>query len=437
MSFLKWLVPGMHVKRWLIVLFLGVVGFSLAVGLLMAFLYHSINFTGATSVVVATATLQFIPRVERAVLLVGVGLAIVTVSVLKLSRSLLSVLLPTPGSNVAEVIYRRRKLPRGPRVVAMGGGTGLSILLRGLKEYTSNLTAIVTVANGGSSSDAFNRDLGILSGDFRDCIVAMSDEEPLMGRLFQYQFGEGSGLEGHSFGNLFIVALSHITGSFEKALREVGRVLAVRGQILPSSLTDVHLHVESHGAARNSSSIATVARTRVQLEPADVVVYPEAAQAILDADMVILGPGSLCSSVLPNLLVPGIREALRSSRALKVFVSNVATERDESAGDDVIDHVHLLHDHVGEGLFDYVVANDNFSPADEAGSMVTLVRCSGATLNGLEDLRLVEMDIIDESNPMRHDPTKLSEALLKLYYDQAPRRSRLSTTHEPPAIKTA
>ncbi|MDE3077426.1 MAG: YvcK family protein, partial [Chloroflexota bacterium] len=335
-----------------------------------------------------------------------------------------------------EVIYRRRKLPRGPRIVAIGGGTGLSILLRGLKEYTSNLTAIVTVASDGVG-DQLRRELGTLPpGDFGNCIVALSDEEPLMGRLFQYRFEEGSGLDGHSFGNLFIVALSHITGSFERALREVGRVLAVRGQILPSTLSEVRLVVDE---ANGQDAGQAASYARVRLDPEDVVAYPEATRAILDADMVVLAPGSIYTSLLPNLLVPGIREALRSSRALKVFVSNVATRLDGPTSDEVVQHVRLVRAHVGDGLFDYVVANDNLDVAPPLDLSTRLLRCPGITPPDLRDLRLVEMDVIDETNAMRHHPAKLGEALLKLYYDQAPRRSRPEVVLSQPAIaaKTA
>ncbi|HLG71278.1 MAG TPA: gluconeogenesis factor YvcK family protein [Chloroflexota bacterium] len=423
MSLLKWMVPGMNVKRWLFVLFVGIVLGALGLGLVMAFIYRSVRFTGVTSDIVATATLQFIPRVDRAIILIAFGLCIVAGSLFKLSRSLLSVFLPNPRG-LADVIYRTRKLPQGPRIVAIGGGTGLSNLLRGLKEYTSNLTAIVTVADEWSRQNPLRQQLGILApGDFRNCIVALSDEEPLMARLFQYRFGEGSGLDGHSFGNLFIAALAHITGSVEKALREVGRVLAVRGQILPSTVDEVLIQPDL-GIVLDEEGVAGLPpRTakKVRLAPEDCVAHPEALRAIMAADLIVIGPGSLYTSVLPNLLVPGIREAIRSSRAAKVFVSNVASQVGETEGLDVLQHVRILEAHVGPGLFDYVVANDNFSAEVPSEWPTELVR-PGAGQAGLGDLRLVELDLIDEANPIRHDPTKLSEAVLKVYYDQASRR---------------
>ncbi len=426
MTFLKWLVPGMNVKRWLVLLFLGMLGGALGLGLVMAYIYRAVPFTGLTSQIVIVLTLQFIPRIERGILLIGLGVGLVVASLFKLSHSLLSVFLPNPR-DLVDILYRQRKLPRGPRIVAIGGGTGLSTLLRGLKGYTSNLTAIVTVADDWSRANPFRQQLGILApGDFRNCIVALSDEEPLMGRLFQYRFGEGSGLEGHSFGNLFIAALAHITGSFEKALREVGRVLAVRGQILPSTLDEVRicpdLGINLDEDGQKLSGLPERTAKRVRLEPAGVVAHPDALRAVMEADMVVIGPGSLYTSVLPNLLVPGLREAVRSSRAVKVFVSNIATQVGDTEGMDVLEHVHIIHSHVGHGLFDYVVANDNFSSEVPADWPTELVRL-GSTQPDMADLRLVEMDVIDMAAPTRHDPGKLSEALLKLYYDQASRRS--------------
>ena len=426
---MKWLVPGMNIKRWLILLFLGVVGFSLGAGLVALYVLRAVRLEGTASTAVAATTLQFIPRVERAVIIVGIGLIVVVISLLRLSRSLLSVVLPGPRSQVAEMIYRRRKLPRGPRVVAIGAGSGLSSVLRGMKEYTSNLTAVVTVAEPAGGTAGWDESFGILpGGDVGDCIVAMSDEEPLMGRLFLYRFGAESGLEGHSFGSLFIVALAHITGSFEKALREIGRVLAVRGQILPSTLSTVRLVVQAEGDAYGACPAPAPTEPLVRIEPAEVVAYADAVRAIREADMVVIGPGNLLTGVLPTVLIPGIHEALLASRALKVFVGNVASEAEDPAGGDVLEQVKLLQSHAGSGLFDYVVANDNVSLTLPPLWGSQLVRCSGPLAGDLQDLRLVEMDVIDTEDPRRHHAGKLSEALMKLFYDQSPRRRAALTS---------
>jgi uncharacterized cofD-like protein len=302
--------------------------------------------------------------------------------------------------------------------------------LRGLKEFTSNLTAVVTVVDDGTST--IQREFGALPPrDFRNCIVAMSDEEPLMSKLFQYRFGEGSGLDGYNFGNLFIVALSNVTGSFERALEKVGRVLAVRGRILPSTLSYVRLLPEGPDelrlvdAAEDTPSELT---GRVRIEPSDAVAYPEAIKDILEADLIVLGPGSLYKSVLPSLLVPGIREAIRASRAVKTFVCNVATQQGETEGFDVTEHVRVIKDHAGDGIFDYVMANDNLTAEVPSAEWPTeLVQVVPGKLAGL---RVVEMDLVDRTNPRRHDPAKVAEALLKLYYDRAPRRVFLPASNE-------
>src|SRR5439155_16960721 len=260
------------------------------------------------------ATLQFLPRVVRAALFVTLGLVLAFVGLWRLNKSVLDTVSPN-GGNLVDQIYNFRYRSRGPKIVAMGGGTGLSTLLRGLKKYTSNVTAIVTVADDGGSSGRLRRELGVLPpGDFRNCIVALAEAEPLMARLFQYRFGKGSDLEGHSFGNLFIVAMSGITGNFEEAIREASRVLAVRGQILPSTLENVTLCAELEDAAhvRGESKIsaASLPIRRVYLQPERPAAFPDAVRAILDADLVIVGPGSLYTSILPNLLVDGVAKAL-------------------------------------------------------------------------------------------------------------------------------
>ena len=247
--------------------------------------------------------------------------------------------------------------------MAIGGGAGLSVLLRGLKEHTDNLTAIVTVADDGGSSGRLRRELGVLPpGDFRNCIAALADAEPLMTRLMQYRFSEGSGLEGHSFGNLFIVAMSGVVGNFEQALRETSRVLAVHGQILPSTLENVTLTAQVSGdqTVRGESNIPESGRSisRVYLEPQEAEAYTEAVQAILEADMVILGPGSLYTSVLPNLLVDGISQAICSSNSLKVYVCNVATQPGETDNYSVEDHAEAIMRHVGADLFHYLLHHD-------------------------------------------------------------------------------
>jgi len=418
MKSFKWLYPGMHIKRWLLLLMVGIIIISLGFAYVLREVYNSYRFPDW----VWYATLQMIPRYVRGTLFFAVGVGLIVGAFWQLNRSLLSVLLPAGREDkLVDLIYHERYLRRAPKVVAIGGGTGLSTLLRGLKDHTGNLTAIVTVADDGGSSGRLRRELGVLPpGDFRNCIAALADVEPLMTRLFQYRFQEGSGLEGHSFGNLFIVAMSGITGNFERALRESSRVLAVRGQILPSTLANVTLcaQMEDEVTIQGESEISHYAN-RIQnvfLQPEGVQAYPEAIRAILDAELIVLGPGSLFTSVLPNLLVEGIHKAIRASSAVKVYVCNVATQPGETDGFDVADHVAAIERHVGQGLFDYVIVNNNriegLSSDPTAGSV---------SLNGRlpEHLKVVAADVVSEINPLHHDPKKLADALMHVFFDKS------------------
>ena len=422
MSFLKWLYPGMHIKRWLFLLIVGVIIVSLGFAYVLRQVYTSYSFPDWVWYV----TLQFIPRYVRGVLFVGSGVGLIGVAIWQLNKSLLSAFVPAGNDDrLVDIIYHHRYLKRGPKVVAIGGGTGLSTLLRGLKEYTGNLTAIVTVADDGGSSGRLRRELGVLPpGDFRNCIAALADAEPLMTKLFQYRFGEGSGLEGHSFGNLFIVAMSGVTGNFEQAIRESSRVLAVRGQILPSTLANVTLsaQMENEDTIDGESNIPKGGSRikRVFLKPDSVQAYPEAVRAIMEADLVVLGPGSLYTSVLPNLLVDGIRKAVKASSALKVYVCNVATQRGETDNFSVTDHADALIRHVGTGLFDHVLANSNLQGELPAEWQVSKVSPSGPLKEGA---KVVLADVVSRENPLRHDPKKLSTTLIRLLYDRGQMRN--------------
>jgi len=319
---------------------------------------------------------------------------------------------------------RKEPASQAPRVVAIGGGTGLSTLLRGLKALTPHLTAIVTVADDGGSSGRLRQELGVLPpGDFRNCIVALADDEALITQLFQYRFGQGEGLDGHSFGNLFLTALAAVTGSFERALAEAGRVLAVQGRILPSTLENVTLVADLRATTtaglirvQGESAIpkAKLPIERVFLRPDRVRAYPEAVRAILDADLIVAGPGSLFTSILPNLLVEGIRQAVGASSALKVYVCNVATQPGETDGFDVGEHVNALQRHVGKGLFPYILANNNplASPEQPHLQPVTLGHTTGS------GYRIIAADVVDVAAPWRHDSTKLARELLRLYHEQ-------------------
>ena len=417
-SQIKWLLPGMHVKRWILLLMAGIVVISLGVGYFLREAYSSFQFPAEAYYV----TLQFLPRTVRGMLFVGGGVLMIVVALWRLSSLLMSVLMPAGREErLVDMIYQNRFLQRGPKVVAIGGGTGLSTLLRGIKQHTGNLTAIVTVADDGGSSGTLRRELGVLPpGDIRQCIAALADSEPLMSKLLQYRFQEGSGLEGHSFGNLFIVAMSGVVGSFEDAVTESCRVLAVRGQIFPSTLEHVTLlaRFEDESLVHGESAIPGAGKRieRIYLQPEGVPACPAAVRALEEADLIVLGPGSLYTSVLPNLLVAGISGAIRRSRAMKVYVCNVATQHGETGGFSVADHVDAIFQHVGPGLFHHVMVNTNLSRRLPAGSLDQTIAAEGLVPRGV---RVVRADVVDDEDLFHHDPSKLSDALLKLYYARA------------------
>lgn len=339
----------------------------------------------------------------------------------RMVRSILAVMLPQNEGPIVEVVYQKRHLQKGPRIVAIGGGTGLSVLLRGLKNYTSNLTAIVTVSDDGGSSGRLRGELGILPpGDTRNCLVALADTESLMEKLINYRFDQGKGLAGHSLGNLLLAALTDITGGFDKAVKEIGKVLALRGRVLPSTLDNVVLCAELEdgtiveGETRISSSRGRI--RKVFLKPPDVAPLKEAIEAIEQADAVVLGPGSLYTSVLPNLLVRGLREALERTKAPIFYVCNVMTQPGETTGYTAYDHLKALVDHCGPGLVDYVVVNVAPIPRKllaryrEQGAYPVRVNRAALARQGV---KVMEERLIDKSNLIRHDPDKLARCIIR------------------------
>lgn len=421
-SLLKWLTPGIGVKRWWVVLFLGVTLLGLGFAMLLLQFFRTFPIPALETAL----TLGGSPLWVRAALLVTIGVALVTLGVVGINRAILMPLNVESGELISALLERRQQ-GRGPKIVAIGGGTGLPTLLRGLKAYTANLTAVITVADDGGSSGRLRRDLGVLPpGDFRNNIAALASDEDLMVQLFRYRFGEG-GLEGHSFGNLFITALSGVTGSFEQALIESSGVLAIRGRVLPSTLADVTLMAD----VRETQSGQTVrvagesvigsaggSIDRVFLQPEGAAAHPDAVRAILAADLIVVGPGSLFTSILPNLLVRGIGQAIRSSRALKVYVCNVATQRGETEGFTVADHVKAIERHVGPGLFDVVLANGEIRdlPSDANFAYVKPGVENGASGLGAQ---LLTAPLVDEERPWRHDSERLAQELMKLVGETA------------------
>lgn len=426
MKLRTWLRPGMFIKRWIIMAFAGLVLTSLALAMALAWVYRHYHFPQRLTNIVQTITLQFIPHPYREIVMIACGAGFVLIGFWQLSRSILAPFWDSrpEGTGLAELIQAHRFGPTEPelRVVAIGGGTGLSTLLRGLKKHPVAITAIVTVGDDGGSSGILRSEFNMPPpGDIRNCLVALAESEPLLSELFQYRFEQnGSGLDGHSFGNLFITAMTQVAGSFEAAVVESSRVLAVHGTVLPSSLDNVIVcsEMEDGRIIRGESSIVAERAKikRIFLDPAQPTAYDPAIVAILSADLIILGPGSLYTSVLPNLLVRGITHAIRCSTAAKVYCCNVATQPGETDEFRAIDHIHALHDHVGAPIVDHIIVNQNLGPAAEKIKPEWKVKA--VDLDGLEALddsiEIILADVVNPEFPLRHDPDKLAQVLVDL-----------------------
>jgi uncharacterized cofD-like protein len=410
--FLKWFAIGIGVKRWLIALFLGIC--------LIALGFANI-ISNIDSVPIE---LSFIP-VETTWVRIGVfiliGLLISGIALLKLSQNILAPYRRHQQGRVIDVVHTHSMRQKGAKIVTIGGGTGLPSVLRGIKSYTSNITAIVTVADDGGSSGRLRRELGVLPpGDMRNNIAALADDESLMTQLFQYRFKKGA-LRGHAFGNLFIAALAGISGGLDDALPEVERVLNIQGRVLPSTLADVNLiasvYLPRRGQTvriRGESKISKAGGKieEIKLSPPDITAYSQSIKSILDADLVVIGPGSLYTSILPNLLVAEIADALRTTQAYKAYVCNVATQPGETEDYDVADHVLALEKHIGRGMFQAILAN-NAQPSRK-GSKTVYVELIPSNHDILQRYEVRYTDLSDIEHPWRHDPHKLARALVEL-----------------------
>ena len=408
-TFIKFAYAGLGVKRWVAL-------WSVGVGII------AVGLAFVSKNVFDIYLPNFLPWYFEGVLLGGVGVAAVVVSVFGLYRSVGHLVLARPGiDSLADTLYTRRYRARGPRIVTIGGGTGMSVLLRGLKEHTDNISAIVTVGDDGGSSGRLRENFGVLPpGDFRNCLIALSDDETLVRDLFQYRFDRGEGLEGHSFGNLFIAAMTDITGNFETALEEFSRVLAVHGRVLPATNENLHLSAKLFdGKVVDGESNFKAIRGLIEelmISPHDAAAVPAAIEAVHDAEMIVIGPGSLYTSILPNLLVKGIGEAVLNSKARKLYVCNVATESGETVGYTVADHVAALQQHTSPEIIDCVIAN---SGAAELGPPFKgrLVEHDGRRI---EHAKIVSADLVDTSFPVRHDVGKLADCILDVYHRRVP-----------------
>lgn len=411
MKFFKWLYPGIGIKRWVMLAVLGL-GIMVIVGL------SAVKTISQRSVLLASFATAFLVF----------GIFLVYTSLKNIVRIFVRALMPVAQEDLASIVYQSRKrdfLARGPRVVAIGGGTGLSMLLQGIKNFTNNITAIVTVTDTGGSSGRLRDELDVLPpGDIRNCLVALADAEPLIRDLFQYRFKDGEGLKGHSFGNLFITALSMVTGDFERAIRESSKVLAIRGRVLPSTLDHVMLAAEfEDGTTSEGETNITAIRKPIKqltLRPADCRATDEAIEALENAELIIMGPGSLYTSILPNLLIQDILHGILASDAYKIFVVNAMTQPGETDSFSAFDHLRVLIDHTHSRIVNACfvstqpipkVLMDRYGETKSYPVTTDLARIQqkGYEVVGGEFLRL--------DGQVRHDPIKLGERLIEQYFE--------------------
>jgi uncharacterized cofD-like protein len=399
----KWLYPGMGIKRWI-----------------------GLGAFGVILVIIGSGHLRteeyWINQILDAIVVIS-GIIILILGIKHLMRSYVTAFMPSSrGADFVDIFLQRRHLARGPKIVTIGGGTGLSVLLTGLKEYTSNITAIVTVADDGGSSGRLRREFDILPpGDIRNCLVALADAPTLMRDLFQFRFDTSSELAGHSFGNLFITVMTRLTGDFEKAIRETSKVLALRGQVIPSTLNNVTLVAEhKDGSITEGEDKIPKARIpikKVYLRPVEPSATPEAIKAIEEAQIIVLGPGSLYTSILPNLLIKEITDTIVASEAIKVYVCNIMTQPGETDNLSACDHIKTLIKHSHPRIFDYCIVNSR-----EVSSYILkryAQEQSCPVTNDIENIekmgyRVIGDDVLLTEEVIRHDPAKLARIILGL-----------------------
>jgi len=415
---LRWLQPGLGIKRWILAILLGTTIIALGLAVFVIDLYRRAPETWWLPLI-SFASLRDLPRLMRVIIFEALGLGIIVWGVIGLNRSLLGPFL-RPGHTIVDRLEKHQSRKHGPKIVAIGGGHGLATLLRGLKTVSHNIYAVVTVADDGGSSGRLRESLGILPpGDVRNCLAALSDDEDLLAQLFQYRFAnDDESLKGHSFGNLFISSMAEVTGSFEQAIAESGRVLAVSGRVLPATLENVQLIADVRKS--DSKEISRVVGEskitetggiikRVMLEPNNPAAYPEVIQSVLSADLIVIGPGSLYTSILPNLLVKDITSAIKASQALKIFVCNVATQAGETEGFSCGDHLRVVEDHVGSNIFDIIVAND-IKPSEYHQNVEGVETEDELSMK----YNVYKTDLIDVEHPWRHDSDKITQVLMDL-----------------------
>lgn len=422
----RWLIPGLNIKRWLALFSLGVGLLIIGISLMFNYQWLSVieDIVLAYSYTLTGFYNYNVLIMVGFVLIIG-GVILMLVGTSKVIKTIMRAVLPDPSSKVSDIIFQNIRLDKGPKIVVIGGGTGLSNLLRGLKAHTSNLSAIVTVADDGGSSGRLRKDFQMIApGDLRNCLVALAEQEGVMENLFRYRFEGNNELSGHSFGNLFITALAQVyDGEIEEALEAASKLLRVRGRVIPSSTELIKLSAEMMDGSivDGESNIPHSGKPirRVFSTPTNPKPEGAALQAIDEADVIILGPGSLYTSIIPNLLTDKIADHVRASKANKIYIANVMTQPGETSGYSLADHVQAIIDHSGVGIIDTVLANDGPLPIQ----MVEQYSAVGSEPVAIDSKRLREMGIrtvranlISRDKPAIHDPERLGKVLMDIVY---------------------
>lgn len=416
----KWMYPGMGVKRWLFLSWMGLALFTVGIVLYVKFRWaywleaHVVrpfnDYTG-----------NLVPFWAFHLLFMVVGLVLIVRGLQQWFATIYGALAPYGSPRLVDVMFERMALANSTSLVAVGGGTGLSSLLRGLKHYTSNITAVVAVSDDGGSSGRLRKDRGLLPpGDIRNCLVALADDDTTLSNLFQHRFAEGGELAGHSFGNLFLAAMTDVAGDFDKAIELSSKILAIRGKVLPGTLRQTSISAEFiDGTIVEGESEIPKARKkirRVWLSPSDCEAMPKVLTAIREADAIILGPGSLYTSVLPNLLVRGMVDALAEARGLRIYVCNVMTQPGETDGYTAADHLKAVFKHAGRRVVDVALVN-----SEVPTKLVDRYEAEGAfpVEPDIDEIRRmgvrpIAASLINETNLVRHDPDRLAEAIQRI-----------------------
>lgn len=426
MQWLRWLSPGMRIKRWVFLFAMGVVFF--AFGLLLLLKYSSngedgINYFYTLKHSIESLFDSFPLFIIGGVLLIGS--IVMAYSFRKVVGSVKHSLFYGEDRSILEKIFKESKLAKGPAITVIGGGTGLSMLLSGIKHITGNCSAVVTTADDGGSSGRLRKELNIIPpGDLRNCLVSLAETEPLMGKMMQYRFDERTNLKGHSLGNLLIAAMADAEGSMEEGLKSISKILQVRGQVIPATLDKVNLEAEMEDGTRvyGESNIPKAAAKIKSLKmiPMHVNATASAVEAIKNADVLILGPGSLYTSILPNLLIEDIKKAIIESKAVKIYVCNIMTQPGETDGYTAIDHLEKIINEVGEQFIDYAIVNKQKASEEQ----VIKYKKKGAEqveadVDGIErmGIKVIAADLLNDSNLVRHNSIVLAQTVIQLVYD--------------------